>query len=124
MDALRNMYDAGNRFCEIDIRETSDGVLVCAHGDDEHLANGSYLPVDAESADFLSERLFGEFQPMTVEMLVAFMRDHPDLFIVTDAQGDNLKISRKLAESYPDQLDNFIIQIYHDSEYDSIRQEA
>ena len=122
MDALRNMYDAGNRFCEIDIRETSDGVLVCAHGDETYLANGSYLPVDAESADFLSERLFGEFQPMTVEMLVAFMRDHPDLFIVTDAQGDNLKISRKLAESYPDQLDNFIIQIYHDSEYDSIRQ--
>lgn len=122
LDALQNMYDAGNRFCEIDMRETSDGVLVCAHGDETYLANGSYLPADAESADFLSERLFGEFRPMTIDMLVAFMRDHPDLFIVTDAQGDNLKICRKLAESYPDQRNNFIIQIYHDSEYDSIRQ--
>jgi hypothetical protein len=36
LEALINMYDAGNRICEIDIRETSDGVLVCAHGDEEN----------------------------------------------------------------------------------------
>ena len=122
LDALWNMYDAGNRFCEIDIRETSDGVLVCAHGDETYLANGSDLPADAESESFLSERLFGEFQPMTVEKLAAFMHEHPDLYIVTDAQGDNLKISRKLAETYPDLRNRFIIQIYHENEYDSIRE--
>jgi len=122
MDALRNMYDEGNRFCEIDIRETSDDVLICAHGDEEHLANGSDLPVDANSEAFLSERLFGEFQPMTVEMLAAYMREHPDLYIITDAQGDNLAISRKLAQVCPDLQNRFIIQIYHESEYDPIRE--
>ena len=122
LDALQNMYDAGNRFCEIDIRETSDGVLICAHGDEAHLANGSELPADAESGDFLSERLFGEFTPMTVEMLAAFMREHPDLTVITDAQGDNLRISRKLAEALPDLKDRFIIQIYHESEYDPVRE--
>lgn len=122
LDALQNMYDAGNRFCEIDIRETSDGVLICAHGDEAHLANGSELPADARSGDFLSERLFGEFTPMTVEMLVAFMREHPDLTVITDAQGDNLRISRKLAEALPDLMDRFIIQIYHESEYDPVRE--
>ena len=122
LDALQNMYDAGNRFCEIDIRETSDGVLICAHGDEAHLANGSELPADAESGDFLSERLFGEFTPMTVEMLAAFMREHPDLTVITDAQGDNLRISRKLAEAWPDLKDRFIIQIYHESEYNPIRE--
>ena len=122
LDALQNMYDAGNRFCEIDIRETSDGVLICAHGDEEHLANGSELPADAKSGDFLSERLFGEFTPMTVEMLAAFMHEHPDLTVITDAQGDNLRISRKLAEAWPDLNDRFIIQIYHESEYDPIRE--
>ena len=122
LDALQNMYNAGNRFCEIDIRETSDGVLICAHGDEAHLANGSDLPVDAESAAFLSERLFGEFQPMSVEMLAAFMCEHPDLVIITDAQGDNLKISQKLADSWPDLLDRFVIQIYHEREYDPIRE--
>ena len=122
LDALQNMYDAGNRFCEIDIRETSDGVLICAHGDEAHLANGSELPADARSGDFLSERLFGEFTPMTVEMLAAFMREHPDLTVITDAQGDNLRISRKLAEALPDLKDRFIIQIYHESEYDPVRE--
>ena len=122
LDALQNMYDAGNRFCEIDIRETSDGVLICAHGDEEHLANGSELPADAKSGDFLSERLFGEFTPMTVEMLAAFMREHPDLTVITDAQGDNLRISRRLSEAWPDLKDRFIIQIYHESEYDPIRE--
>ena len=121
LDALHNMYDAGNRFCEIDIRETSDGVLICAHGDETHLANGSDLPADAESAAFLSGRLFGEFQPMSVEMLAAFMRERPDLCIITDAQGNNLEISRKLADGWPDLQDRFIIQIYHECEYDPIR---
>ena len=121
LDALQNMYDAGNRFCEVDIREASDGILICAHGDEAYLANGSDLPVDADSEAFLSERLFGEFQPMSVEMLAVFMREHPDLIMITDAQGDNLEICRKLAGSWPDLLDRFIIQIYHEGEYDSIR---
>ena len=122
MDALQSMYNAGNRFCEIDIRETSDGVLICAHGDEAYLANGSTLPADAKSAAFISERLFGEFMPMTVDMLAAFMREHPDLYIITDAQGDNLEISRKLARSWSDLRDRFIIQIYHESEYEPIRE--
>jgi len=122
LDALQNMYDEGNRFCETDIRETSDGVLICAHGDETRLANGSDLPVDAESAAFLSERLFGEFQPMSVEMLVAFMCEHPDLYIITDAQGDNLEISQKIADGWPDLRDRFIIQIYHEREYEPIRE--
>ena len=122
LDALRNMYHAGNRFCEIDIREASDGVLICAHGDENHLANGSELPADADSTDFLSERLFGEFQPMTVEMLASFMNAHLDLVIVTDAQGDNLEICRKLAELWPDLRDRFIVQIYHEKEYGQVRE--
>ena len=121
-DALVNMYEQGNRFCEIDIRETADGVLICAHGDESHLANGSDLPPNARIEAFFSERLFGEFTPMTVEMLAAFMREHSDLTIITDAQGDNLLISRKLAEAWPDLKDRFIIQIYHESEYDPIRE--
>ena len=122
LDALQNLYGKGMRFCEIDIRETSDGILICAHGDETHLANGSELPADAESKDFLSERLFGEFTPMTVEMLAAFMREHTDLMVITDAQGDNLHICRKLAETWPDLRDRFIIQIYHESEYEPIRE--
>lgn len=122
LDALLNMYDAGYRFCEIDIRETSDAVLICAHGDKEHLANGSELPTSASSQEFEQAYLFGEFTTMTVDMLTAFMREHPDLIIITDAQGNNLDICRKLAELYPDLQDRFIIQIYHEREYDPVHE--
>ena len=121
LDALQNMYDAGNRFCEIDMRETSDGVLVCAHGDESYLANGSDLPATATAKEFEQEHLFNEFTPMTLDTLASFMHKHPELYIISDAQGDNLRISEKLARGYPDLRNRFIIQIYHESEFDPIR---
>ena len=121
-DALIHMYEAGNRICEIDIRETTDGVLICAHGDSTHLAQGSELPVSASSDEFMSEKLFGEFQPMTVRDLTDFMRKHRDLIIITDVKDDNIKICKMIAEQYPDLKEQFIIQIYHFSEYDAIQE--
>ena len=120
-DALVNMYEQGNRVCEIDIRETADGVLVCAHGTGEVFADGCDLPAVAESDEFLSTRIYGQFQPMTVEMLTAFMRANPDLLIITDIiHQENESVCRKIAETYPDLMERFIIQIYHESEYDPI----
>ena len=120
-DALLNMYEQGNRVCEIDIRETADGVLVCAHGTDEDFADGCDLPAAAAADDFLSTWIYGQFQPMTVEMLAAFMRAHPDLLIITDIiHQENESVCRKIAETYPDLLERFIIQIYHEREYEPI----
>ena len=121
-DALLNMYGQGNRVCEIDIRETADGVLVCAHGTDEVFADGCDLPAAAGSDEFLSTRIYGQFQPMTVEMLAAFMRAHPDLLIITDIiHQENESVCKIIAETYPDLVERFIIQIYHESEYEPIR---
>ena len=120
-DALLNMYNLGHRICEIDIGETSDGVLICAHSIDGYLTIGSDLPVTATSQEFLNERIFGEFEPMTVDMLAAFMREHEDLLIVTDVKDSNEVVCQKIATDYPDLTDRFIIQVYHNSEYDQIR---
>ena len=121
-DALLNMYEQGNRVCEIDIRETGDGVLVCAHGDETVLADGCELPASATLEEFLSIKIYGEFRPMTVEMLAGFIRSHPDLVIITDIiRQDNEAVCRKLAQDYPDLTDRFVIQIYHEAEYEPIR---
>lgn len=121
-DALLNMYGQGNRVSEIDIRETADGVLVCAHGTDEVFADGCDLPVEAAIDEFLETRIYGQFQPMTVEMLAAFMRAHPDLLIITDIiHQENESVCKIIAETYPDLVERFIIQIYHESEYEPIR---
>ncbi|HBB60912.1 MAG TPA: hypothetical protein DCZ61_03860 [Lachnospiraceae bacterium] len=121
-DALLNMYEQGNRVCEIDIRETADGVLVCAHGTDEVFADGCDLPAETAVDEYLETRIYGQFQPMTVEMLAAFMRAHPDLLIITDIiHQENEAVCRKIAEAYPNLRERFIIQIYHESEYEPIR---
>lgn len=120
-DSLLNMYALGHRICEIDIGETSDGVLICAHEYNGALTIGSDLPVSATSQDFLNQLLFGEFKPMTVDMLADFMREHTDLLIITDVKDSNTDICRKIALDYPDLTDRFIIQIYHNEEYDQIR---
>ena len=119
-EALANMYAKGNRVCEIDIRETSDGILICAHGDEFFLADGTDLPVNTTAEEFLSEPLFGSLQPMTVQMLADFMREHDDLLIITDIRGNNVEICKKLAEEYPDLKTRFLIQIYQKEEYFSI----
>lgn len=119
-EALVNMYEQGNRVCEIDIRETGDDVLVCAHGDDCYLADGTDLPIDATEAEYLSTKLYGSLQPMNMQMLAQFMRDHEDLLVITDVRGDNVEICRKLASEYPDLRNRLIIQIYHEKEYEPI----
>lgn len=120
-EALVNMYEHGNRVCEIDIRETGDGILVCAHGDEEYLADGMNLPKDATEAEFLSQKLFGSLQPMNVQMLAQFMRDHEDLLVITDIRGDVVEICGKLAREYPDLRNRFIVQIYHEAEYTPVK---
>lgn len=120
LDAVENMYEMGNRICEIDIRETSDGVLVCAHGDDQYLADGMTVQVGATSEAFLSQKVYGEFRPMTFDDLVRFMKRHEDLYIITDVKENNVEVCRRIAESYPEMRNRFIIQIYHACEYDSV----
>ena len=119
-DALVNMYEKGNKICEFDIREAADGVLICAHGDGNWLANGLELTREATSEEFLHEKSFGEFQTMTVQMLADFMREHTDLLVVTDVKGDNINTCRAIAKEYPDLLKQFVIQIYHREEYEGV----
>ncbi len=121
-EALMNMYEHGNRVCEIDIRETGDGVLVCAHGDEDHLADGLDLPKNVTAIEFLSERLFGSLQPMSVEMLAEFMRVHKDLLVITDIRGDVVGICEELGREYPELKSRFIVQIYHEAEYKPVRE--
>ena len=121
-DALTGMYEQGNRVCEIDIREAGDGELICAHGSESFLADGMVLPPTATEKDFLSSKIYDEFHPMNVDMLAQFMREHKDLLVITDIRGDNEAICRKIAEKYPDLMDQFVVQFYHEDEYKRIAQ--
>ena len=122
LEALENCWRNGKRFCEIDLQEASDGTLICGHGDEDELVFGTGLPTTASGADFLSCSIYGEFTPLTVEDLAAFMRGHPGFYVFTDVKSDNLRVCRRLAEAFPDLRSRFIVQIQLPEEYETLRE--
>ena len=121
LEALENCYRSGNRFCEIDLQETFDGLLICGHGDEEELAFGTGLLPTASGEDFLNSKIYGEFTPLSADGLTEFMRKHPDFYVITDVKTDNLRTCRHLAETYPDLRDRLIVQIQLPEEYDELK---
>ena len=121
MEALENLYTKGNRFCEIDIQETVDGVLICGHGDENELVYGTGLPLDATEEEFLNCRIYGEFTPLSLDDLAVFVQEHPGLFIITDVKTDNIQACKQIAEEYPGLINRFIVQIQMPGEYDVLR---
>ena len=121
LEALENCVRSGKQFCEMDLQETSDGMLICGHGDESELVFGTGLPTTATGAEFLNSRIFGEFTPLSADGLADFMRAHPDLVVITDVKTDNLRVCRRLAESFPDLRSRFIVQIQLPEEYETLR---
>ena len=122
LEALENCWRNGKHFCEIDLQETTDGTLICGHGDEDELVFGTGLPITASGADYLSCRIYGELTPLSAENLAAFMRGHPGFYVFTDVKTDNLRVCRRLAEAFPDLRSRFIVQIQLPEEYETLRE--
>lgn len=129
VEALDNCYGNGNRICELDFMETSDDEVVCAHDYEEEDENGwahgfaglgdAVNPPTLEG--FMSAKFEGTLTPMSLKDLAQFMNDHSDLYVVTDVKDNNERICRIIKEEYPKLVNNFIIQIYHEDEYDKVK---
>lgn len=119
-EALVNAYRAGSRIMEFDFMQTSDGHLAGIHDwmstVSSSITDGTPLSLE----EWLQVKVYGRFTPLCLESLAGFMREHPDLYIVTDVKDRNAAAAGIIAETCPDLKDRFIIQIYKDSEYDEI----
>ncbi len=130
VEALNSCYDNGNRIAEFDLMITSDDEIVCAHDEAEeggegwaHGLPGVGDPVNPPTLEgFLGAKFMGSLTTMSLDELAAFMRQHSDLYVVTDVKDDNEEVCRRIRQDYPDLMRNFIIQIYHEDEYDRIKQ--
>lgn len=119
-EALVNAYRAGNRVMEFDFMGTSDGHLAGTHDWLSAVSPAITDGVPLSLEEWMSVDVYGEFTPLCLESLADFMRQHPDLYIVTDVKDSNTEAAAIIAEACPDLVDRFIIQIYKDSEYDEI----
>ena len=121
-ETLENLYDAGNRVAEYDFLYTSDGAIVCAHDEGDKWARGYDYDYAPTLDEFLGTKYQGELTPMNLEMLAEFMSSHKDFYVVTDVKDDNIEFCQHVKDTYPELMDQFIIQIYHADGYDPVRE--
>lgn len=119
-EALLNTYRAGDRVIELDLFQTSDGHLACIHGWSSKYSDTVTEGVPLSLEEWRRAKVYGEFTPLYLESVADFMRQHPDLYIVTDVKDDNVAAAAIIAETCPDLRERFVIQIYRDEEYDPV----
>ena len=107
---------------ELDFNFTSDGELVCIHDWSPEYIEGVEYGIALSYDEFISSEIYWNFTPLDLTYVASFLRANPEIYIVTDIKTDNVAGAKKIAESYPDLTDRFIIQIYSADEYDAVRE--
>lgn len=135
-EALENSYQNGVKYLECDFSITVDHQLVACHDWDywyswEHDTENTdekYIP-DLE--EFMATKVKSRFTPLSGEELMLFMKQHPDIYIITDTKDAN---PETLAEPFralvelarendcEDVLDRFIVQIYNMDMHEIVQQ--
>ena len=98
IEALKESYEQGYRVYEADVRLTSDGYPVLVHDwkkndyikriqEDWYLTvkpdiNQNYIP-DLET--FMNFKIQKDYTATSFKMLVEFMQEHPDMYVLIDA---------------------------------------
>ena len=121
-EAFMHCIENDHRFIELDMLPTSDQKLACLHGWKRwYDRNGIKGSGQVTTEEFLAGSIAGQFTPMSMDDVAAIMREHPEVYIITDMKKSavipNCQI---LARLYPDLKDRFIVQIYHADEYEAI----
>lgn len=126
-EALEDSYQNGKRVLECDLIMTSDGQIAACHDweywnreiNNSSNVNTAYIPTLAE---FMSCKIAGKYTPLSGDDIVLYMKEHPDLYIVTDTKYAEPEEIRAQFGALVDTagrngcsgvLDRFVVQIYH-----------
>lgn len=117
-EAFENSVSDGYQIIETDLNLTSDAKIVLKH---------AWTGGAPTYEQFMSTPIEYKYTPMDVEDLLDFMAENDSVFIVTDIKGANAgKIIERVVElakekHCEDVLNQFIIQIYCEDDYDTFR---
>jgi glycerophosphoryl diester phosphodiesterase len=119
-EAFEANYRRGLRFFELDLSWTSDGQLVLLHdweGAFRGFFPGKNITGALSAEEFLRLKMANNLTPISFDELTKWMREHPDVRIITDVKVENLKALGKIAADYPELIDRVLPQIYAFEEY-------
>lgn len=123
LQAFYNSYDKGFRFFETDISKTSDGVPVMVHdwGNTNWLRDIKYSTKAATYEDFKSTKTILGLKLMDISLLLDWLSNHPDAYVITDVKEDNISVLSTIRDLYPKIAEQIIPQIYSFEEYDTVK---
>jgi len=113
LEALQNSAAAGYRYIEVDFMLTTDGKAVLNHNWQwmtGRTPGAPNVPVGHET--FMQYRIFDQFTSVDLDMLIAFLGEHPHIRIITDTKDDNYEVLHIIARDFPAYIDRFIAQGY------------
>ncbi len=120
LEALNRSYASGCRFIEMDFRFSSDGKPVCLH-DWSKMYSSQLDTRPISAASFAAVRIYDKYTSVTLDSLAKWLKEHPDVYIITDSKDDNLALLKKIASDHPELLPQMIPQIYQYEEYTTVR---
>lgn len=129
LEAIISNYEKGQRVFEIDFSVTSDNKLVCKHDWDYVMQEGGAPGEMWDEQKFLSTPIWGQYTPLSFELLCQLMEEYPDLWVVTDTKNADTEAVQRDFEimvntakecNLDSVLDRVIVQIYNEEMYDTV----
>lgn len=130
-DSFYSNYKKGYRIFEMDLRLTTDNVLVGRHKWGPNLADPLSKKGKAVSyQQFKNTKLYGRYTPTSFLDMLNLMDQYPDFYLMTDSKSpDEYNIKKQFStlvqtakkagkEKY---LDRIIVQIYNEKMYYAIK---
>ncbi|MDQ0903923.1 stalk domain-containing protein [Paenibacillus sp. V4I7] len=129
-DALLYNYQKGQRLFEVDFMLTEDGIMVARHGWEKdyitYLQQEDVFPVEKigkpiSYKEFSNMTIMRKYQHLSLEEIIKFMVDHPDMLLITDTKyvDKNMVVKQfsNIVEMTkgidPEVLDRIVPQIYN-----------
>lgn len=112
-EALDESYKNGFRMIKINLQWTSDDELILLNDWDKN------LPYSHE--EFMNLEMPNGLHQMDIEHLADWMREHEDVYIVTDIREENPRALRYIDKNFPDIKERIIPQIYSMGEYNAVK---
>lgn len=112
-EALDESYKNGFRMIEVDLQWTTDDKLVLLR--DWGGSMKKLFSSDLEECshdEFMNLKMNHGLHQMDVEDLAEWMRDHEDVYIITDIKENGTIASRIIKDAYPDIQERIIPEIY------------
>ena len=120
LEALQQSVELGFTLIEVDLITTTDGQIVALHSWE---TQANRIPGAANTqvshSQFMEYRIFNQFTPIDLGVLIEFMSQNPHIRIITDTKATDYAALYAIVELYPEFIPQFIPQVYdfQDVEY-------